>query len=269
MIPERRQSQIIPGEGVAIESYIDGEGPPLVVLPSYGRDGGVDYDDITFRLVAEGWKVIRPQPRGIGASAGSMDGLTLHDLAADVALVIRALAEVPAVVLGQAFGNVLARVVTTDHPSLVKAVVLAAAEASNVAEDVGKTPFIAGDLTATDSERIAALRKGFFAPDHDPSAWLSGWYPATLKMEHEAAKKTGVKESWACGDVPLLQIFGDHDPFIPKPYWHEMHDQFGNRVTVSVVQDASHALFPEQPDAVAEAILPWVARYKTSEPAIH
>ncbi len=265
MTPKRRPSQSIRGEGVVIETYIDGEGPPVVILPSYGRDGGSDYDDITARLVAEGWKVIRPQPRGIGASTGPMDGLTLHDLAADVGLVLRALVEVPAVLLGQAFGNVLARVVTTDHPNLVKAVVLAAAEASKVPEDVGETPFIAGNLAAPDSERLAALRTGFFAPNHNPSAWLSGWYPETLTMEHEAAKNTGVKESWACGDVPLLQIFGDHDPFIPKPYWHEMRDQFGSRVTVSVVQDASHALFPEQPDAVAGAILPWVARYRMSQ----
>ncbi len=34
---------------VEIETYIDGDGPALVVLPSYGRDGGKDYDDITAR----------------------------------------------------------------------------------------------------------------------------------------------------------------------------------------------------------------------------
>ena len=39
-------------------------------------------------LAADGFRVLRPQPRGIGASAGPMKNLTLHDFAADVAAVI-------------------------------------------------------------------------------------------------------------------------------------------------------------------------------------
>ena len=171
----------------------------------------------------------------------------------------------PVVILGHAFGNILARVVTTDHPDLVKAVVLAAAEASKVPEDIGKTPFTAGDPSLPKSERLAVLRKAFFAPNHDASVWLEGWYPATLKMQHEAAKKSGLRESWACGNVPLLQLIAEYDPFIPKPFWSEMQDEFGDRVTVSILKDASHALFPEQPAAVAEAVLSWAAKYRLPE----
>ena len=262
MTRQGRQSEIVRENGVEIETYIDGDGPAFVILPSYGRDGGEDYDDITVRLSANGWKVLRPQPRGVAASQGPMTGLTLHDLANDVADCIKALGNSSAVILGHAFGNVLARVVTTDHPSLVTAVILAAAEGSTVPEDIGKTPFIAGDPSAPEADRLAALRKAFFAPGHDASIWLSGWYPETLKAQHEAAKATGVKESWACGSVPLLQLIAEHDPFIPRPYWHEMHEQFGDRVTVSVIKDASHALFPEQPDTGAEAVLNWSEKYR-------
>ena len=262
MSEQTRNSEVIRGKNVAIETYVDGAGSTFVILPSYGRDGGDDYDDITSRLVGQHWKVLRPQPRGIADSKGPMEGLSLHDLANDVALCIRALSGGPAVILGHAFGNVLARVVTTDHPDLVKAVVLAAAEASTVPEDIRKTPFIAGNLLAAKAERIAALRKAFFAPNHDPSIWLKGWYPATLKMQQDAVKRSGLRESWACGNVPLLQIIAEYDPFIPKPFWHEMREQFGDRVTVSILKDASHALFPEQPAAVAEAMLPWAAKYR-------
>ena len=34
-------------------------------------------------------------------------------------------------------------------------------------------------------------------------------------------------------------------------------DEFGDRITVRVITGASHALFPEQPDAVARAIDAW------------
>ena len=262
MTGPRRDGEIVRGDGVEIESYVDGAGPVFVILPSYGRDGGDDFDDISARLVAAGWKVVRPQPRGVAGSKGPMKGLTLHDLANDVATCIRALSDGPVVMLGHAFGNVLARVVTTDHPELVTAGVGAAAAAAKVAPDIGQLPFVAGDPSKSTADRLASLRKGFFAPNHDASRWLDGWYPDTLATERDATKVTGTKESWACGDVPLLQLIAEYDPFIPKPYWNEMRDQFGDRVTATVIKDASHALFPEQPEAVAEAVLPWAAQFQ-------
>ena len=257
-----RRSEIVSRNGVTVETYIDGDGPPFVILPSYGRAGGEDYDNLTSRLVEAGWRVLRPQPRGVAGSLGPMEHQSMHNLADDVALCLQALCQEPVVLLGHAFGNVLSRVLTTDRPELVRAVVLAAAEASEVPADVGKLPFIAGDLSASEDVRLAALRKGFFAPDCDPSGWLGGWYPATLAMQRAAAKKTGLRESWGCGDVPLLQLIGEYDPFIPKAYWDELRDQLRDRVTAVVVKDTSHALFPEQPVLVAAAVLCWAAQFK-------
>ena len=64
----RGTSTIVKGKDVAIETYIDGQRPCLVILPSYGRDGGGDYDNITGQRTANGWQVVRPQPRGIAGS---------------------------------------------------------------------------------------------------------------------------------------------------------------------------------------------------------
>ena len=106
--------------------------------------------------------------------------------------------------LGHAFGHTLACAVATDHPALVSAVVLAAAGSSGASKAVNETPFIAGDLSRPEAERLAALRTAFFAPDHDPSPWLTGWYPQTLRMQHEAVKASDLKDFLACGTVPLL-----------------------------------------------------------------
>ena len=144
MIDLHRHSDFLREDGIEIETYVDGAGPVFVILPSYGRDGGADYDDITARLVNAGWKVLRPQPRGIAGSKGPMSGLTLHDLADDVARVIRRLGTGFAVVLGHAFGHMLACVLTTDHPELVKAVILASAQGSHVAREIANAPFVAG-----------------------------------------------------------------------------------------------------------------------------
>src|ERR1700739_135871 len=112
-----------------------------------------------------------------------MTGVVFPDFADDIACVIDELAPGPAVVLGHAFGNFVARAVATDHPEKVRAVILAAAAGRTVPSEINSAPMRAGDLTLPDEERLAALRLGFFAPGHDASIWLRGWYPRTLAMQ--------------------------------------------------------------------------------------
>lgn len=257
-------SKTVRRAAIEIETYVDGDGPTLVILPSYGRDGGADYDDITARAAGAGWRVLRPQPRGIAGSKGPMQVVTLHDLADDVAAVIRDLGGGRTVLLGQAFGQALARMVATDHPDLVTAVILAASQASKVPPDIAQTPLLIGDLSRPEAERLDLLRRAFFAPGHDARPWLAGWYPETLQMQHEAARAVPPSTYWACGRAPMLEVFGAEDPFKPQAYWHELSDQFGSRVTSVVIDNASHALFPEQPERVAHAVLPFLSRHARS-----
>ncbi|WP_372495622.1 alpha/beta fold hydrolase [Saccharopolyspora soli] len=53
-------------------------------------------------MASAGYRVLRPQPRGIGRSTGPMTGVTIDDLGADIAHVINELGHGPAVVLGHA-----------------------------------------------------------------------------------------------------------------------------------------------------------------------
>lgn len=69
MSDTHRNSEIVGAGETAVETYVAGTDPALVVLPSYGRDGGQDYDDIAARVADAGWRVLRPQPRGIGRPA--------------------------------------------------------------------------------------------------------------------------------------------------------------------------------------------------------
>jgi pimeloyl-ACP methyl ester carboxylesterase len=74
-----RNSEVVAVGEVTIETYVDGSGPDVVLLPSYGRDGGGDFDPLTAALADAGFRVLRPQPRGIARSAGPMTGVTLDD----------------------------------------------------------------------------------------------------------------------------------------------------------------------------------------------
>ena len=255
-----RRSEMVSGHGVVIETYVEGSGPAVVMLPSTGRDGGEDFDVVAARIAAAGFTVLRPQPRGIAGSVGPMVGTSLHQLGDDVAMVIERLGGGRAVIVGHAFGHFVARMTAVDHPAAVRGIVLAAAAASVYPPDIAASPTRAGNLQLSDEERLGALRLAFFAPGHDARVWLHGWYPATLKMQSDSREKAGVKQSdwWGAGVAPLLELIPTSDPFKPRDKWGEMRAAYGDRVTVVEIADASHALFPEQPGAVADAVIGWV-----------
>ncbi len=254
-----RHSEIVAAGAASIETYVDGHGPAVVMLPSYGRGGGPDFDPLTATLAQAGYRVLRPQPRGVGASSGPMTGVGFDDMAHDVAAVIGALADGPAVVLGHAFGNFVARATAVHHGDTVASVILAAASGKTVAPEVNSAPLRAGDPTLSDDDRLAALRLAFFAPGHDASGWLHGWYPDTLAMQVDCVRHSDVSRYRDAGSAPVFEIIAALDPFHQRHEWGDLRERCGARVTTAVIADASHALFPEQPTAVADAITRYLA----------
>ena len=235
----------------------EGAGPPIVMLPSRGR-GSEDYDAVAGSIAAAGFRVLRPQPRGIGGSRGPLAGLTLHDLAADVAAVIAAERAGPAVIIGHAYGNFVARMTATDHPALVRAIVLAAAGAKRFPPELSLIVTRASDPALPEAERLACLRQVFFARSSDPSVWLSGWDEAVSRAQREAADRTPQSAWWSAGRVPLFDLIAAEDPFRPPSSHDELRAAFPDRVERAVISAASHALLPERPDEVAAAVIAWV-----------
>jgi hypothetical protein len=85
--PAAVERRVVSRGHVDIEVLSQAAGPVIVLLPSLGRSGE-DYEAVAAMLASQGFRVVRPQPRGIGRSKGAMDGLNMHDLAADVASVV-------------------------------------------------------------------------------------------------------------------------------------------------------------------------------------
>ncbi len=252
-----RTRVLVPAGPALIDTIAEGSGPLVVMLPSRGRDSE-DYSEVAAAIAAGGFRVLRPQPRGIHGSTGPLDGLTLHDLATDVAAVIEAEHAGPAVVIGHAYGNWVARMLAVDHPDVVRGVVLAAAAAKSYPSELSVAVTKVADPTLPEAERRRYLQGAFFAPGHDPSAWLFGWFPDASRSQRDAADHTPQAEWWAGGRVPLLDLQAGADPFRPPSSRNELRDEFGGRITVVVVPDTSHALLPEAPDAVAKTIVKWM-----------
>ena len=252
---ERARKLVATADG-EIDVITEGIGPLILLLPSRGRDSE-DYDEIAHGLAQAGFRVLRPQPRGIGESSGPMQGITLHDFARDVAAVIRHYGG-PAVIVGHAYGNWVARMTAVDHPELVRGVVIAAAAAKKYPPELSAAVTKSGDLSLPKEERLRYLRGTFFASGNDPSIWLEGWHPQASESQRLAGLATRQEEWWSAGTVPLLDLQADSDPFHPIEKMNELKDELGDRVSVAVIANASHALLPEQPKAVVEAIVAWV-----------
>ena len=243
---------------IAVEYWVQGEGQPIVLLPSAGRAAD-DFDDTAFRLAGVGFRVLRPQPRGIGASAGPMVDITLHDLAADVALALDAEAMTDVVMVGHAFGSMVARTLATDRRDLVRGVVIAASS-GRLPPDARRLGGVAAssDLSVPDFERLPRVAEAFFAPGSDASAFLHGWHPAALAAQLSAVHATSFDEYIAAGGAPILDLHADSDFFVPLEHLNDLRDELGSaQVSVVLIPGAGHALFPEQPTLVVKAIIDW------------
>lgn len=247
------------GASVQIEYADQGSGPVICILPSLARSGR-DYDVVAQYLQDEGFRIIRPEPRGIGLSQGPMEGLDLHDFAEDVAAVLDQARTGPVLMVGHAWGSQPARMVAADRPDLVLGVVMAAASAGKIPPGLQEQPYSrlrdaidgAGDLNLPQEKRIDCLQRAFFAPGHDPRVWLDGWSAQAHEAQSHARRVTPVDDYFSAGDhVPILDLQAEHDavviPNVMKPY-------LGDRVTEQVIKDCGHAMAPEQPRAMANAI---------------
>jgi hypothetical protein len=44
---QKRNSELVKSGNLTIEVFKEGSGPAIVVIPSYGRDGGEDFDRLS------------------------------------------------------------------------------------------------------------------------------------------------------------------------------------------------------------------------------
>jgi pimeloyl-ACP methyl ester carboxylesterase len=230
--------------------------PTIVLLPSSLRDAR-DLGPLASCLAGAGWRVLRPQPRGMGRSSAPPADLTLHHLAADATQAITALGGGRAIVAGHAFGHFVARVADLDHARHVRGVVLLAGAARTFPAGLTQALEIAADAAQERAERLAALQHAFFAPGNDPSRWLDGWHPHLRAVYRSAAATPDRNAWWPVGHAPILDLQGKHDPWRPDDTRGELRALLGDMVTVRVIPDASHALPCEQPAAVAAVVGAW------------
>src|SRR5262245_39277940 len=162
---ERETLEVDPAE---LELYVCGQGPAVLLLPSLGRDAS-DFHGLMLALAAAGLRALALNPRGVGASRGPSDGITLYDLARDVAAVIAARAQDRAAnVVGHAFGHRVACCLAVAHPERVRRLVLLGAGGKVPPDPEASAAFKHFfDEGLTPEERYDAMKTANFAARSD------------------------------------------------------------------------------------------------------
>ncbi|MDC0147266.1 alpha/beta hydrolase [Alphaproteobacteria bacterium] len=235
----------------------NGSGATIVMIPSLGRSAS-DFNELALAMNQLGHFVILVEPRGMRAKGGLDDkSITLFDLADDVAAIAAQENTSSHVVLGHAFGNRVARAYATKFPAATSGVVLLAAGGKVPISDTIRQALRRSFWTwMPDVWRQPFLRLAFFANGNDiPGYWMRGWNIPTSTMQVRATSNLTSESWWAGGTAPLLLVQGMADTIAPPEHTADLLEaEFGARVHVVRVEKAGHAILPEQPDIVNQAV---------------
>jgi pimeloyl-ACP methyl ester carboxylesterase len=116
---ERRRALVPVAADVALEVGAQGTGDPVLLLPGFGVDAAVFTRQVP--ALAEHWRVLVVNPRGVGLSDAPMaERYDVSVLAADAAALVRE----PAHVVGASLGAAVALEMALAHPERVRSLVL-------------------------------------------------------------------------------------------------------------------------------------------------
>ena len=248
------EARVTDRDGRLIEYYVSGTGAPVMLIASVGREAS-DFNELVMALNEAGYRTLAVEAPGIGRSALPAEPITLWDLADDVAAIAFVEATGPVFVIGHAFGNRVARAFATRHGAR-GVVTLAAGGKVPIADDAKDALLTCFKPWVATKARREAVRTGFFAegnaiPDH----WMRGWHGDTLQVQAAATQAVPADHWWGAGDAPLLVVQAGQDTIAPKAHTADLLvEEFGGRVTVVDIDQAGHALLPEQPGLIAQAV---------------
>lgn len=228
----------------------------VVMMPSLGRSAA-DFDRLGTAIAARGLTAASFDPRGVRDSTGPLEGLDMADLASDAMTVARAVHDGRVVAIGHGFGNGIARRMAALYPDDVAGVV--AINAGGKIHDSDPRVYAEFDRVfepGVDEEaRVAAISFCFFGGGPVPPGWVDGWWPEHYLPFVEAQDSTPLDAWWTAGDAPVLVIQGLKDRVAPPENGYHVRALAGHRATVLDLPNASHAILPEEPEAVERAVL--------------
>ncbi|MFE9427851.1 alpha/beta fold hydrolase [Kitasatospora sp. NPDC006697] len=247
----------------------DGTGTPVVLLPGM-LDSRQAYRHLRPLLIAAGHRVITMDVRGFGESSIDWDDYSPAALAVDTLALLDHLGIERAVLVGSSYTGATVVRVAADAPERVAGIALLDA----FVEQVPPNPFMKAVVWGLGSAVLAFPKVwGYYL---NKMAYPGGPTPEIVAQNAvlEAALRTPGRRKasrgyvrgdsgpvgWSAGvRCPALVLMGSKDPDFPKP--EELADRQaaalnGRKV---MIEGAGHYPMVQDPQAVAAALLPFLA----------
>jgi pimeloyl-ACP methyl ester carboxylesterase len=227
-----------------------------VLLASYARSVS-DFNELVEDLNGAGYTTLAMQARGIGASRPLNFSMTYSDYATDlIAALDHENITQPTPIIGHAWGNRIARAAAARFPVRSGGLILLAAGGETPTPKHVSSAIIKVMLNLLpDNARLAPLRLAFFSKHSKiPKYWLRGWYPMAGLAQGRATVLSKASD-WIDGGTPNIVILQPSDDAAAATDGLRLQERHPERIKLVTIDGAGHALLPEQPTAVAAAIL--------------
>ena len=262
----------------------EGDGPLVVLLHGF-PDFWYSWRHQIPALAESGYRVVAPDMRGYNLSdkPRGIGNYTLDRLATDVVELIVSLGQQTARVVGHDWGGVVAWATAGWHPDVVERLVVVNAPHPDDYSRGLKNPKqlakswytgffqVPGSPALLRARNFAALRsaltsssnEGTFTED-DVARYIEAWSePRTIESQLAyyragARRLTGNPGPIPTVTTPTLIVWGERDSAL-ESFFATPPDDVAEDVTVKMLPDATHWAHMDEPDAVNEVLLAFLA----------
>ncbi len=238
-----------------------GAKPPIVLLHGLTGDGAC-WTPLARALEAE-FDVIMPDARGHGRSSAPLHGYQYDQLATDVVELLHALKLCRPILLGHSMGGMTAAVVASREGKLLRGLILVDPTflSPERQREVHKSDVAASHRQTLRLPRTTIVAQAQAKHPHRPLELIELQAQAKL-MTHQNAfdvltpPNPEYHKVVSTIDVPSLLVFGDHT-LVTHDMATELH-HLNSQLQLKPLPDATHALPFDDPERLAEGILPFL-----------
>jgi pimeloyl-ACP methyl ester carboxylesterase len=260
----------VQANGIGLYYEIHGDGKPLVLISGLGYPLWQWHKMVPF--LAEQFKVITFDNRGVGHSDKPAGPYTARMLAADTVGLLDALGIEKAIIAGHSMGGFIAQALALDFPQRVDKLVLCSTNFGGP-HHVPVTPEAMKVLTDVTSDALTRFKNGLGV------STALGWAEANPEIFEEWVKwrianpiePAPYQSQLAIGlallpeaaafenklpniSVPTLILFGAHDKVVPPANADLLAKQLAGSV-IRILPDAGHFFPIEVPESASHAII--------------
>ena len=264
----------VQANGVRLYYEERGEGEPLVLVPGFGTGAWIWYRQAP--ALAEHFRVVTFDPRGVARSESAEGSLTIRTFADDVAALLEKLKVGSAHVLGASFGGFVAQEFALAYSERTRCLILCCTSYGGP----GHVPPSAETLAALASTKglnteervrenlLLAFSQSFVAEQPEEVERV-----IRLRAENNVPEREYLRQLQAAmafntearlGEIkaPTLVITGDADVIVPVQNSLNLAARIPGS-TLQVVEGGSHTFFIERPKEFNRAVVGFITSHGT------